>query len=81
MQEEEHHKEQQRQNFNNMVEAARAEAVQNPPAPHDPMRFRAVPPGTLLARTQTPCHLQWLAFSLLAQKRSRTAGTKASCMV
>ncbi|DBA70627.1 TPA: hypothetical protein ACH3X2_012011 [Trebouxia sp. C0005] len=45
MQEEEHHKEQQRQNFNNMVEAARAEAVQNPPAPHDPMRFRAVPPG------------------------------------
>ena len=45
MQEEEQHKEQQRQNFNNMVEAARAEAAQNPPPPHDPMRFRALPPG------------------------------------
>ena len=60
MQEEEDHKEQQRQNFNNMVEAARAEAAQNPPPPHDPMRFRAVPPGTLLAHTHNPCHFQWL---------------------
>ncbi len=59
MQEEEDHKEQQRQNFNNMVEAARAEAAQNPPPPHDPMRFRAVPPGTL-THTHTPCQLQWL---------------------
>ena len=48
MQEEEEYKEQQRQNFN-MVEAARADAAQNPPPPHDPMRFRAVPPGN---RTQ-----------------------------
>lgn len=45
MQEEEQHKEQQRQNFNDMVEAARAEAAQHPPPPHDPMRFRAVLPG------------------------------------
>lgn len=48
MQEEEDHKEQQRQNFNNMVTEARAEAAKNPPPPHDPMRFRAVPPGNLL---------------------------------
>ena len=48
MQEEEQHKEQQRQNFNDMVEAARAEAAQDPPPPHDPMRFRAVPPGQTL---------------------------------
>ncbi len=54
MQEEEDHKEQQRQNFNNMVEAARAEAAQNPPAPHDPMRFRAVPPGTLTCTQSAP---------------------------
>ncbi len=59
MQEEEDHKEQQRQNFNNMVEAARAEAARNPPPPHDPMRFRAVPPGTLLAHTHILCQLQW----------------------
>lgn len=45
MQEEEDHKEQQRQNFNNMVAEARAEAARNPPPAHDPMRFRAVPPG------------------------------------
>lgn len=45
MQEEELYKEQQRQNFNNMVEAARLEAAQKPPPPYDPMRFRAVPPG------------------------------------
>ena len=57
MQEEEQHKEQQRQNFNDMVEAARAEAAQNPPPPHDPMRFRAVPPGQTL-----PLHEHSLGF-------------------
>lgn len=45
MQEEDDRKEQQRQNFNNMVAEARAEAARNPPPPHDPMRFRAIPPG------------------------------------
>lgn len=59
MQEEEHYKEQQRQNFNNMVEAARLEAAQNPPPPHDPMRFRAVNPG------ETHCLLMLLAGSHL----------------
>lgn len=34
-----------RQAFDRMVEQARL----NPPMPHDPMRFRAVPPGALLS--------------------------------
>lgn len=81
MKDEKDHKEQQRQNFNNMIETARAEAALNPPAPHDPMRFRAVPPGTLLARTHTPCQPQWLAFPSSAQKRCKIAGNKAFCLV
>ena len=55
MQEEEQHKELQRQNFNNMVEAARAEAAQNPPPAHDPMRFRAVPPGNPISFVRPNC--------------------------
>lgn len=42
--EEEALREKHRQAFDDMVAAARA----NPPLPHDPMRFRAVPPGMLV---------------------------------
>lgn len=66
MQEEEQHKEQQRQNFNNMVEAARAEAAQNPPPPHDPMRFRAVPPGAWQTKISLSCILCWSSCMLLS---------------
>jgi hypothetical protein len=43
-QEEDEEREKHRRAFDDMVERAR----QNPPQPHDPMRFRAVPPGVML---------------------------------
>eukprot|EP00951_Prasinocladus_malaysianus_P031186 scaffold297445_cov22-Prasinocladus_malaysianus.AAC.2 len=38
-------RERHRKAFDDMVAAARERARTNPPPPHDPMRFRAVPPG------------------------------------
>lgn len=39
--------------FNEMVARARAEALINPPTPHDTMRFRAVPPGVCVTGTDS----------------------------
>lgn len=38
-------RERHRRNFDKMVATAKEKAAGEPPAPHDPMRFRAVPPG------------------------------------
>lgn len=49
--EEDEKREANRRAFDEMVERAR----QQPPEPHDPMRFRAVPPGRVLAKLCAVC--------------------------
>ena len=80
MQEEEQHKELQRQNFNNMVETARAEAAQNPPPAHDPMRFRAVPPGNPISFVRPNC-LCWflLCHMVMLILVEMVTSAKAAC--
>lgn len=55
--EEDQTRERHKKAFDDMVAAAKA----NPPPPHDPMRFRAVPPGERVVWTVCKVRVKWPA--------------------